>query len=288
MKQKLFWSKLKTGSILTTALGLIFMAVFFAGNVQSLFVGKIDITLLIKDVRGLRSGAPIWYSGIEVGQVKAIRLDPRRGTVVTLRIKKKEAGFIPKDSSATIMTMGLLGDKYIEIKSGTKPASLEHGDTMEGKSQLETMDIVESASLSLGGVTDFTGKLATLVDHINKSEGTLAGLINDPVLFNELKKSAQMLSVILEQFQATNGSLRQMAASPSLYQNLDQSVRDLRSLLVDLEAGRGAAGVMLKDEATAKKLKHAIEGLDETVIELKGMVKDMKQNPKKYFKFSVF
>ena len=118
IKKQLLWSKLKVGVVITAALMVILLTVFFAGSIETLFAPKIDIFAQIRDVRGLREGSPVWFAGVEVGSVKDISLNATYGTLVTLSINKSATEFIRRDSVATVMTMGLLGDKYVEISDG--------------------------------------------------------------------------------------------------------------------------------------------------------------------------
>src|SRR4030043_1969366 len=114
IKKQFLWSKLKVGLVVTLALFTLFITVFFASSIENLLSPKVELKAQIQNVKGLRKGAPVWVSGIEVGSVKNISLDTGYGTIVTLSINKDAMEFLRKDSEATIMTMGLLGDKYIE------------------------------------------------------------------------------------------------------------------------------------------------------------------------------
>ncbi|PIV43314.1 MAG: hypothetical protein COS27_05165, partial [Nitrospirae bacterium CG02_land_8_20_14_3_00_41_53] len=109
MKKQLMWAKLKVGIVITLALLTLFITVFFAGNIQDIFSPKVQIKAQIKDARGLRRGSPVWISGIEIGSVKSIDLNPEYGTLVTMSVNRGAMKFIKKDSQASVLTMGLLG-----------------------------------------------------------------------------------------------------------------------------------------------------------------------------------
>ncbi len=121
-KKQLRWSRLKVGSVITLALLILLVTVFFAGNLEEFFSKKIDLKTHFGDVKGLRRGAPVWVFGTEVGSVREIDLDPAYGTMVTMRINKSALPFIKEDAKASILTMGLLGDKYVEISGGSPAA----------------------------------------------------------------------------------------------------------------------------------------------------------------------
>ncbi|HMK55751.1 MAG TPA: MlaD family protein [Dissulfurispiraceae bacterium] len=323
LKKQLMWSKLRVGAVITAALLVVFLTVFFAGSIENLFKPKIQIYAQIKDVRGLRSGSPVWLSGVEVGTVTNIHLDPKYGTLVRLSIDKRDIEYIRRDSMATVMTMGLLGDKYVEISNGSRESEvIKPGDVIQGKYQLEIKDIVDATAESLSKVTDIVQKLGGFIEKIDKSQGSLGKFLNDPALYNNLKESTRSLSASLKEYEASkgslkqfikdptlyarmsdaaaslddfssklnsgNGSLQRLISDPSMYENLDKASRQLAEVLAGIEAGKGVAGKMVKDEELAVQVKESVAGLNQVVLELKGLTKDIKENPRKYFKFSIF
>jgi phospholipid/cholesterol/gamma-HCH transport system substrate-binding protein len=289
LKKHLMWSKMKVGLVVTVALIIVLITVIFAGSLENLFSKKITLFAQVKDVRGLRSGSPVWLSGIEIGSVKAIRLDAKDGTMITMKIKSEAAEFIKKDATATVMTMGLLGDKYVELTHGSeKSEKVVPKDILKGKVQLELGDLYEATSSSLAKVSDVLEQVGLLVKKIDQSEGTLGKLLNDPSVFNNLKEATRSLTVTLKEIETSQGTLKQLVKDPSLYANLDKASRNLNSVLEGISAGKGTAGKLVKDEEMARQLKEAITGLNHSVADLQGLIRDIKANPKKYLKFSVF
>ncbi|MCG6534738.1 MAG: MlaD family protein [Syntrophales bacterium LBB04] len=323
MKKQLMWSKLRVGVVISIGIGLLLLTVFFAGKIEDLISSKLIIKSQIKDVRGLRRGAPVWVSGIEIGFVKNIRLHPPYGTVVTMSIKESALPYIRNDSYANVITQGLLGDKYIELSGGTFEAGQIREDTiLNGGAQLEVKDMVEASSRSLSKFTEFVNKLNTILDHFENQEGTVAKLFKDPSLYDNMKESsATLLAVLkeikesegsakmlikdpsvynnllaasssLEQFSRIinegNGTLKKLAESPDIYNNLNSASRKLDAALSEIDAGNGALGTLAKDKKLAGELKESVTGLRDAVDELKELTKDIKAHPKKYFKFSIF
>lgn len=104
MKKQLMWSKLRVGVVISIGLALVLLTVFFAGKIEDLISSKVIIKAKIDDVRGLRRGAPVWVSGIEVGFVKNISLNPPYGPVVTMAINKSALPYVRTDSYANVIT----------------------------------------------------------------------------------------------------------------------------------------------------------------------------------------
>lgn len=322
-KKQLLWSKLKVGIVLTIAVLILFFTAFFAGRIEDIFIPKADIIVQINDVKGLRNGSPVWIAGIEVGAVKNMKLHEQYGTLVTISVREDLLSFIKKDSKATVQTMGLLGDKYIELSSGSPNAlPLKKGDIIEGRPQLEIKDIVDASAGSLGKITDFVDKLDQFLLKIEKSEGTLGQFISDPSVYRNLSDSTKKLSSILGEIETSKGTLGlllkdpvlynkisaatekidnlttgisegkgtlgKLAVDTTLYDSLTETSAQLASIVQSINEKEGIAGTLLKDKELAGELKQTIVNLRDVVEELKLLTKDVKENPKKYFKFSIF
>jgi phospholipid/cholesterol/gamma-HCH transport system substrate-binding protein len=109
--------------------GLLFLALK-AANLGSLGNGDTySVQARFDNIGGLKPRAPVRAAGVTVGRVKSIELDGKTFQgVVTLDI---ERGFVfPKDSSAKILTSGLLGDQYIGLEPGGDDQNLAAGETI--------------------------------------------------------------------------------------------------------------------------------------------------------------
>ncbi len=368
MRKQLRWSKLKVGMVITVALLLLLVALFFAGGIEEVLSPKMDLKIQFQDVRGLRKGAPVWIFGTEVGSVRKIDLDPSLGAVVTISLKKNVQGFIKKDARASIMTMGLLGDKYIELSTGSlKAEPIGAGDMMKGSIPVEISEVMETAGISISKIGDFIQKLDNLIVKIEKGEGTLSKFLTDPSIFDNLNRSIKTLSLTLEEIKESRGTLKMLVEDPSLYQrmvsavssiedfakkteesvgeitrkvnesqgtlkklvedptlydkalatlssidrfskklndetgtlkkliedpqlyeNLNQGAIRLSTILKRIDQGEGLAGALLKEKELIKELEQTLVEFREAAGELKELLKDIKVNPRKYLKFSIF
>ncbi len=382
MRKQLRWSKLKVGMVITLALLVLLTTVFFAGGIEKLFSPMIELKIQFQDVRGLRKGAPVWIFGTEVGSVREIHLDRALGAVVTISLKKSVQGFLKKDAQASIMTMGLLGDKYIELSTGSPKAEpIEKGEMIKGSVPVEISEIMETAGISIARVGDVINRLDNLILKIDEGEGTLAKFLTDPSIYDHLNQSVKTLSLTLEEIKGSRGTikmlvedpslyqraisavssveefvkktnesvgeitrkvnesqgtlkklvedpslydkalaavsgidqltknverigqdleqfskglnektgtLKRMIDDPSLYENLNQSSAHLSSILKKIDQGEGLAGALLRDQEFIKELEETLKEFKGTAMELRELLKDIKANPKKYLKFSLF
>ncbi len=142
-KRQLKWSQIKVGLVITIAFLILLLSVFFAGNIQNIFLKKAELKIQFRDVVGLRKGAPVWILGLEEGSVKDITLDPTYGVIVMIAVNKNALQYVRKDSRATILTMGLLGDKYIELSTGSPQAEpIRPGEMIKGSSEMGLREVM--------------------------------------------------------------------------------------------------------------------------------------------------
>lgn len=117
---------------LFVAAGILALAMlaFKVGNLTSADVmNSYKVTARFDNVGGLKVKAAVTMAGVRIGRVSAIAFDNKKyQALVTMDIDGRYQN-IPKDSSASILTSGLLGDQYIGIEPGGEDASLKSGDT---------------------------------------------------------------------------------------------------------------------------------------------------------------
>jgi phospholipid/cholesterol/gamma-HCH transport system substrate-binding protein len=113
--------------VLLGVAALMFLALK-AGNMSSIsFAKTYAVTARFDNIGGLRPQAPVKGAGVVVGRVAEIRFDDKTyQALVTLNM---DSGYkFPKDSSAKILTAGLLGEQYIGIEAGGDTNNLAAGD----------------------------------------------------------------------------------------------------------------------------------------------------------------
>lgn len=104
-------------------LGSVLMVtiIFLLGNKEALFKSTFTVKTYFKNIEGLRNGAPVRLSGIDVGSVKSIDIakDTTGRIIVTMRLLTDIEQFIRKDTKASIETEGLVGNKVVILQIGS-------------------------------------------------------------------------------------------------------------------------------------------------------------------------
>ena len=116
--------------VLLGAVALMFLALK-AGNMSSFsFEKTYTVSSRFDNIGGLKPRAPVKSAGVVVGRVGDITFDDQDyRALVTLQLQERYK--FPKDSSAKILTSGLLGEQYVGIEPGGDEANLAAGDQIK-------------------------------------------------------------------------------------------------------------------------------------------------------------
>jgi len=278
--KNLKWSKLRVGILGTAALFIIFLIVIFATNVGSLFERTTTIYSDFSDIKGLKPGAPVRLSGVQIGSVKGVHFKSAGAVRVSMSIKEDYLRLLAKDSVAAVNTMGILGDKYIELSAGTN-GRLPPGGIIAGTTPFDIQTLAGSGNTAIAKLGEVAEKLDHILSLIEGGNGSASKFIKDPSLYNNLNASTKGLTEILGSLNKSNGTLNKLIVNKSLYENLDASSKKLSSILDRLDKGEGTLGGLTKDGRVSRELEQSIS-------DLRALIKDIKEHPKKYLKISIF
>lgn len=117
------------GAFLLLALATLLVLAIASTNNRFGFGGEgYPVTARFTNIGALRLNAPVKVGGVAVGRVAAIQLDPvKLDSVVTLEIESRYRD-LPSDTTASILTNGLLGESYVGLVPGGDPEPLKPGD----------------------------------------------------------------------------------------------------------------------------------------------------------------
>ena len=120
------------GLFILVAISALIVLAFKVSGLTSFFQESgYAVTATFDEIGGLKLRAPVKVGGVTVGEVTSITLDPATfKAVVKLHIYNKYND-LPSDSSASILTAGLLGDNYIALTPMYSPEVLKEGSTID-------------------------------------------------------------------------------------------------------------------------------------------------------------
>ena len=130
---------------MTTRVTEIWVGIFVAAGIAALFMLAMkvsnlstytgdegyEVTARFEDVSGLKVRSPVTMSGVRIGRVKRIEFDDQALQAVVVMEIEPRHNLLPKDTSASIYTAGLLGEKYVGLEAGGDENSLVQGDEIK-------------------------------------------------------------------------------------------------------------------------------------------------------------
>ena len=311
------WEEVKVGVILIVSVALLAAGIFFIGNTGSVFGERYQLVTLMRSAAGLVPGAAVQLAGQPVGQVSRITfISPEdrpasgEGLQVWLAVNRGVQSQIRSDSRARIRTMGLLGDRIIDIEPGSPDARiLEEGDTLVAAEVLDYSELLDEASTAVVSLTRLVRSMDELTQDLLAGEGTVGQLFVNRRLYDELVGLSSDLSRLLQGVNAGEGTLGRMAKDEELYDRIVSAVAALDSMTAKLSRGEGSLGKLIESDSLYRSLAGAasrsdslIAGLragegsigqlivDESlyeellrmVVELNNILSDLRAQPDKY------
>jgi phospholipid/cholesterol/gamma-HCH transport system substrate-binding protein len=271
------------------------------------------------DLRQLKAGDDVRMAGVKVGSVLRTQLAGHRGQAVLSIDPRVE---IPSDSTATIAMSGLIGGNYVSVGIGTSGLPpLQDGAEIRTQESPDLNTIMtelgglgKDLQASLGSftaafngdpktgggimpkldrlITENTARinatmanLQQITDKINRGEGTIGRLVNDPKLHDELlatvdevkaaasqaKELVANAQAVIAQVKSGQGALGTLVYDQKAADDIKASIADLRSVSDKIARGEGTLGKLINDDAlynnaqvTLKKADRALDGLNDS------------------------
>ncbi len=270
-------------------------------------------------VNGLVKANPVMINGLRVGKVKDIYFNPDMSGRIIVSFTLSNDFPVPVNSVARIFSSDLMGSKAIDLVLGDSKQFAHDGDTV--KSQVEaglmaevnaqvqpikkkaedllaSMDTLvvafqsifnESARdnlkesfnnirMTFENLENATGNIDNLV--VTESGRISSILIRLDSLALILSQNKQNFDQIISNFRSISDSLAQ-SNIPATFSNINTTVADMQKLLSSIEQGKGTLGQLMVNDSLYNQLNNSAASLD-------SLLRDIRENPKRYVKFAVF
>lgn len=253
------------------------------------------------NVQGLVGGAPVRLAGKDVGTVEFVTFAPLGAEVapvrVVLQVERRVQSRIRSDSVASIGTIGLLGDKYVEISMGTRRGEvLGSGDVVDSVSPVDlnvavergteaidniasltanVNDVVEDFGEAMGGrkVAESMQALSEIVREVREGDGLLHSVIYDEYEgggVQSLDRALATLEDILDEVAHGEGVIHTLIYEPpedqdAVVRALEAAAR-LESILAKIDRGEGTLGLLLNDPTLYEELQRLVGGARRSLV----------------------
>ena len=175
--------ELKVGIFVFIGLFILTAFVLSIGDFKTMTTGY-ELNFIFNFANGVKIGAPVRFAGVDVGEVKEINFittvdDPKPKVQIVCSINKDVK--VPLDSSIWVNTLGLLGEKYIEIMPGK-----DYSNILAPKQTLVGVDPIPMQEVSVLA-RDIAKHLDESLARIINKEGTVGKLLYDDTIYKELE-----------------------------------------------------------------------------------------------------
>ncbi|RMB64137.1 MCE family protein [Dokdonia sinensis] len=305
--EKTIKQKTNLGVFVVIATTLLIVALYFIGNRQHLFEKSMVLKAQFYNVNGLQLGNNVRFSGIDVGTVSKINMTSDSTILIEMRIRRETTDFIRKNAVASIGSDGLVGNMIVNItpkKGGVTP--VKTGDTLQTYSKIATDDMLSTLSVTNQNASLLTADLLKITTQILEGEGTLAKLLNDPKLANDLgasiaqikstsayaSQSLQEISLFTKSLQ-TEGSLAHTIFSDTVSgrtvhkiitdiekssENLVTTTDQLKSLVSTVESSKGTLDYIINDTLLPREISKTVKEIKESSQKLNKNMEALKHN----------
>ncbi len=216
--------ELKVGIFIFIGIVILSVIVFSIGNFYSVKRGYV-LNMLFKFANGISVGAPVRYAGVEVGEVQDIEVyfdEQENSPMIRLRVWVAQNTWVNDDASATINTLGLLGEKYLEIVPGTREARLlQKGDTLRGKDPISTEELTR-------GTRETLAKVDKMIESINKVVGDEEFRTSLKNTLVNLETLSYELSEVMTVVRKGEGTVGKFLTDDKLYNDIDEMILDIK------------------------------------------------------------
>ena len=258
-------------------------------------------TVRFDQTGGLGPSDEVQVNGIRKGSVQAMDL---AGDHVIVKLALATEVHLTRDSRVSIRNVGLMGEKVIAVDLRTTGEAFTAADTIPGIYEKGVPEVMAELGNSVGSVSRIAEQLKAMADVMERS-GDLAGTLkNFRQASEELKRAVQEnragLRTTVQDFAAAAKTARGLTTDreaelrraldrfSAAAENMNRLSLKLDSLRVSIhnvtsrvEKGQGTLGKLVNDDKLYNDLNASIHSLQ-------ALVDDIKANPKKYLKVSVF
>jgi phospholipid/cholesterol/gamma-HCH transport system substrate-binding protein len=243
--------------------------------------GNYQIHAVFPMVGGISPGDKVNLNGVEMGSVKRVQLRDQ-DVFITMDISKQAK--IPDDSRIVLQTVGIMGERIITVLLGTSDRFLEPGVTMQGvyepgitEALASTLTQGDKLKAIVENLTEVSGRLRTLIerDAPGFEEGVQSFRRSAATVDGLLERNSGNIDTLITSFAAASKDF------PELVRRMRAVTDSLAEIADGLQKNDSTLGALVSDRALMDKLEKTVKDLDD-------LVADVKANPKKYLKVSIF
>ncbi|MGO1243232.1 MAG: MlaD family protein [Sphingobacterium sp.] len=298
---------LTVGLFVLVGLIILVAGILVLGTQQNRFSKTLTVTTYFQDVKGLKVGNNVWFSGVKVGIVKEITFQSIDDVKIVMQIEQKNSEFIREDVVSKLGSDGLIGNAIVSLVGGTDHAApIKDGDVIKSVSGTDTDAMFATLQTNNENLVEITKNFALLSQNMVEGKGVVGSLMTDSTLTISLKssvnslnrvmsdanKASSNLAVLMEKLNSNQGLIHDLSTDTTVFASLRESAAQLQgvtqtasALMTNLEATssrlndkNNAIGVLTNDPEAADEIRQILKNLNSSTVKLDDNMKALQSN----------
>lgn len=245
---------IKVGLFMSGLTAVLMVMIVSIGKENSIFHPKVTIKAEVDNVKNLKRGSYVELKGIKVGTVSEINIVSDDQVQVEMEVLESQLKWIKKDSKVAISTAGLVGDKYLEIFSGSKeaPSFDPKQDVLQSGEGTDFKQIINKGE----SIASLTERILTRLDTIlvNMDDGKK---IVETI--NSMNRASLNIEKITEELKTAQVGATVKNVNMSMAR-LDKASLSLEKILSRVEQGPGTMNSLIYDDSLHDDLRSLLGG----------------------------
>ena len=257
-RRSLAWTELRVGILVVVSFALLALAIFYVSGESGIFTKRYTVVAYFASANGLRSGAEVWLEGVTIGNVDEVKIskeaDPKKAVQVGMKLDQSYRNIIRSDSMVIIGTIGLLGDKYVNVTRGTEAGQvLEDNGELIGSEAGDIAKIVTGTSDFVANLDSLSNQVKKLADRVDRGEGTLGRLLTDTSIYDNANSTMREANAFVRDLRTGTGTVGKLVSDDEMYKRVNNMLDRVDNLVERIQTGNGTAGRFINDPAVYDK-----------------------------------
>jgi phospholipid/cholesterol/gamma-HCH transport system substrate-binding protein len=245
------------------SLVVLAIGIFFISGQVGFFSRRYTLKAYTSEAGGLREGAQVRLAGVAVGNLKRVQISPyperARAVELVMSVARTYQKDIRADSIASIETVGLLGESYVNLTRGSPGQEvIPDGGVLKSSEEADIKRVVQNANDVIVNLRVLSAKLNDITGEIQSGKGTMGKFVYDQTLYNRLNKTTDTLDRMVTRLDQGGGTIGKLMADETLYNTTLAAVDRLNKVLDDVQHGPGTLAKFVSDPSVYNNVNHMV------------------------------
>lgn len=274
----------RVGLTVLLAVAILAAGILVIGKRNFLFSATNRYRVQFETVAGLAEGNPVQLNGVNVGSVERIVLPENVSEpllVVWIDVERRYASRVREDSQARIKTLGLLGDKYVDITTGSPAAAeIPPGGEIPAAQPTDVDKLIASGEDVAENIVRTASSLAQILGRMEAGEGILGELLVERPdgrrVTDTLQQTLESVESVTARIERGEGLVGRLLTDRDLADRVEATVSRFDSILDEVTDGDGILPGLLGDAEAKAKMDATLESLAGTMADLEIVAAELR------------